>query len=252
MSEFLRPTEPFSLADPLIREQIARETIDRLNRAAELYIARHIIRLHYNEHGRRQAGGVSIASLLSWLNDYRRDGALQREGVITRFFRKYPERMMAIYFGDFYLFAREILQDPEFVRDRRKAGEFRESFASPEWEAWARPVLAQKFLERLYELDRLHTGYAFATIGAIRHLRRLEEQFARIEHRMAALAKGEIDAEELEAMRREFREYLQHTFAGILDAHRLSDEEARLLEQYRPQLEPVLRPDRVPAPALPP
>lgn len=114
--------DAFYAVDQFTMDEIAQETLDRLNRAMELYIARHVIRLHYVEHRNMKDGPVSITQLLSWLNDYQRGGETVRQGVVSLYFEERKTRRTALYFPEFFEYARKtnkniVYRKPTKARD---------------------------------------------------------------------------------------------------------------------------------------
>lgn len=235
-----------SAVDRNVLDEISRETIDKLNRAMELFVARHVIRLHYVEHDGAGQGPVSMSQLLSWLNDARRDGNIIRNGVITLYFTERRDRRAALYFPEFVEYTKEKLSEPAYVRGQKKSDVFRAAFENPEWLRWALPVMAQKYLERLYDENLLRTQYALATVEAIRRMRKLEEGFAKINHRIVGGADVGTIADDLNRFLEEIRDFIS---SGPCE-QAMTEEEVTLLEKYREKMQALIYRENVRVPEL--
>jgi len=195
-----------------IREESIREIERKMDIAAEIFIARNQA-IHYSDL--MPVSNASLASktkLISWLNDYQRQGKMIRPGLVRLYqiekphhFKdeKWETRNLAL-FVDFVL---SKLTDSRFVKSKKSADLFLDSIQEEEWYWQAVSLMATKFLEHLYYTSSLKSKTAYALIDCTLKNRLMLEKMGKLFGRIAK--NNEMDSGWTKSLKTQMKNFLK-------------------------------------------
>jgi len=207
-------TEKACFLDPqkYIREESLRKIEQKMDIAAEIFIARNQA-IHYSDL--MPVSSASLASktkLISWLNDYQRRGKMIRPGLIRLYqienshhFKngKWETRNLAL-FVDFVL---SKLTDSRCEKRKKSADLFLDSIQEEEWYWQAVSLMATKFLEHLYYTSSLKSKTAYALIDCTLKNRLMLEKMGKLFGRIAK--NNEMNSDWTKSLKTQIKNFLK-------------------------------------------
>jgi hypothetical protein len=226
--------------EKLIAAETHKRIAHELDIAIEVYLIKHCNAIHYADLMSDTPENLASKSrLISWLNDYKRDGKV-RPGAITLYRLENRDHFTeGIWIArNFCLFVEYLvkkLTDSEYV-GKSNALLFKKSFSNPDWFHKAAAVCGLKLLEDNYQRGAIKSIVAKSHLDLLFYVRHVSKSLG------AAIGRSTKN-HNADEMRVELNETLEHffkrTYYSFLEINHAHEEYA-LLEKWLPKIESTM------------